>query len=454
MKNKLITKLISLYAVIIIVVNYFFPQFGIYELLSICFLVHAIGSVVWSTFYTFPVRNLFAVLMILETLFGPIFQYHIPYLSLIPSSYKMSVESAEYYAYVLPAVCFFILGLFSNIKKPQFENINLVEIEKLHYQKTGLALGLILAGFLFTMLKGMAPSTLKFVFYLLAGFKFVGVFLLVLGRGKYLVWLLIVYGYEVAESLRSGMFHDLLVWLFFLAFTFSIRYNFNLRFKIIGLVSFFALVITIQLIKAEYRKQLNSTEQGGSFAAAADIASDKLDARNEEEASQLQTVELVNRINQGWIISRVMYWVPRYESHAYGETIYKYLEAAFLPRIIAPNKLVAGDQAIFDKYTGLGLKGSTTSMGMSSLGDGYANFGIIGGWIFMFCYGYLFNLCLQYIGKLSQHMPVLILFVPVIFAYPVRPDCETQTILGHFVKSVILLVIIFFFFKKSFLIRE
>jgi hypothetical protein len=124
------------------------------------------------------------------------------------------------------------------------------------------------------------------------------------------------------------------------------------------------------------------------------------------------------------------------------------LEAAFLPRIIAPNKLKAGDRTIFMKYSGLALLPGT-SMGLSSMGDAYINFGIIGGCIFMFLLGLLFSEVLNGFYKYSRYYPFLLLFTPLVFYYPIRPDCELQTSLGHLVKSCFLIYMLVLFWKRD-----
>jgi len=116
---------------------------------------------------------------------------------------------------------------------------------------------------------------------------------------------------------------------------------------------------------------------------------------------------------------------------------------------MAPNKLNAGDRSIFMKYSGLKIRAGT-SMGLSSLGDAYINFGITGGCIFMFLLGLFYNAILLVFYKKSQTYPILILFSSIVFYYPIRPDCELQTILGHVIKSCFLIYLMIQFFKNSF----
>ena len=72
-------------------------------------------------------------------------------------------------------------------------------------------------------------------------------------------------------------------------------------------------------------------------------------------------------------------------------------------------------------------------MGLSSVGDAYVNFGVFGGVLFMFILGFLYSEVLNTFHKNAYRYPVLILFVPLVFYYPIRPDCELQTILTRFV---------------------
>ena len=154
------------------------------------------------------------------------------------------------------------------------------------------------------------------------------------------------------------------------------------------------------------------------------------------------------RINQGFIVTNIMYTVPEKVPFENGAELMRILEAAFLPRILAPNKLNAGDRAIFTKYSGIPLQ-EGTSMALSSLGDGYINFGIVGGCIFMFFFGLVFSEVLNGFFKVSRFYPFILLFTPMVFYYPIRQDCELQTSLGHLVKSCFLIYVMVIFWKKD-----
>ena len=105
------------------------------------------------------------------------------------------------------------------------------------------------------------------------------------------------------------------------------------------------------------------------------------------------------------------------------------------------------------KYSGIAVQAGT-SMGLSSVGDAYVNWGVFGGVIFMFFLGFFYNEILNIFYKNSFVYPILILFVPLVFYYPIRPDCELQTILGHVFKSCFLIFVMIQVWGFSFKVRK
>lgn len=88
-------------------------------------------------------------------------------------------------------------------------------------------------------------------------------------------------------------------------------------------------------------------------------------------------------------------------------------------------------------------------MSISALGDGYVNYGTFGGSIFMFLFGFAFNIVLNGFQRFSRHFPIILLFTPLVFYYPIRPDTALQTGLGHLVKASFLLWVMLLFWKKD-----
>jgi hypothetical protein len=373
-------------------------------------------------------------------------------------AYRMKIPEFEYFSYAIPAVISFIIGLHITAGNHKGEIIDEEGIKGFVGRNSQLPYIFIAIGFLSSILSGFVSAELAFVFYLLGSFKFVGLFLLILGgeelkllplKDLRILPLTLVLGSVVVSSLGNGMFHDLLTWMIFLGAVYAIQYKIGPNVKLIGFALFVLIAVLIQQLKGDYRK----STQGGGEDAGIEALTETYEAKTQGDNSIFSFSSLapsVTRINQGFIITNIMNTVPDRVPFSRGEEMMEILEAAILPRVVDPGKLQAGDRMIFEKYSGIHLRVGT-SMGLSSLGDAYLNFSIVGGSLFMFFLGLCYSEVLNYFHKLSLKRSALILFLPLIFYYPIRPDCELQTILGHLVKAVFLILLMIYFWRNTFL---
>ena len=403
--------------------------------------------------------------MCLQMLVGPVFAYN-GLDKFVYTIYSMKIPEETYFLYVIPAVLCFIFGLHLNAGNLKGEVIDVNSVKKFTQQQPDLPYIFIVIGFVASLLSILVPGNfsttdaisqrggsgwLFFVLYLLGDLKYIGVFLMILGKPRMKALpTILVYGSIISSSLGSGMFHDLLTWVIMLAAIFAIRYKPPNYIKGIFVFGFLTLAFTIQMVKSNYRSLLGNTENAGvsTFTEALEQRESKNDVFD------IKSLAISNiRINQGFIITNIMKTVPDRIPYSNGAELGQILEAAFLPRFLAPDKLEAGDQKIFNKYTGLNVR-SGTSMGLSSVGDAYINFGIIGGCIFMFFLALLYNGILKVFYHYSKFIPVLLLLTPLVFYYPIRPDCELQTGFGHVIKSCFLIVALFIIWRKAFIINR
>lgn len=362
--------------------------------------------------------------------------------------YRMKIPEDEYFAYAIPAVISFIIGLHIFSKNLMGEHIDQEKIKDFVKEHPSMPYIFIGAGLSASIFSSFFSAEIAFVFYLIGSFKFIGLFMIILS-GTYIkpLPLALVFGSIISTSLGDGMFHDLLTWIIFTACVYGIRYKFGIYIKIGGLALFILFAVVVQQLKSSYREALGSEGAGvETFTEVYETQSDKGIFSFEALAPS------VTRINQGFIITNIMNNIPARVPFSNGEEMMQILEAAFLPRFLAPNKLTAGNREIFTKYSGIKLR-EGTSMGLSSLGDAYINFGITGGSIFMFILGLAYNNILKIFQNKGYTYPILILFTTLVFYYPIRPDCELQTILGHLVKSCFFLYIMITAGEKMFSIN-
>lgn len=108
---------------------------------------------------------------------------------------------------------------------------------------------------------------------------------------------------------------------------------------------------------------------------------------------------------------------------------------------------MAGGQDNFKKYTGLEI-GSGTSMGLSIIGESYANFGVFGGIIFMGAWGLFLAWYWRGIVNFVHKYPLLLFFIPIIYLQVIKAETELVVVLNHLVKSSIAIVLFFIFATK------
>lgn len=432
----------GVYLLSLIFIKILWPDISWWSLAALAISINQFLLLFFSIGTVVPIRYIAGTFMCLQMLIGPTFAYNgLDKYQFV--DYVMRIPEADYFAYAIPAVLMFIFGLHITAGKLRGEIINEAEIRKFVDNSGQLPYIFIVIGFLAGYVSGSFGSELAFVFVLLGGFKYIGLFMLLLGSKKLKLWVMIlVVGSIIASSLSGAMFHDLLTWLIMLGTILAIKFKPNVTLKAIATTGFILLAVIIQQLKGEYRQTLRS--ESGNIDAFQNVYQENSNSLFDFKSLASSNV----RINQGFILTNIMRTVPEQVPFENGRELIKILEAAFLPRIIAPNKLNAGDRTIFTKYSRIPLRPGT-SMALGAMGDGYINFGIIGGCIFMFFLGLAFSEVLNGFYKFSKAFPFLLLFTPLVFYYPIRADCELQTSLGHLVKSCFLIYMMLLFWKKD-----
>lgn len=397
------------------------------------YLLHSLGK-------TIPIRSFFCVLYGLNFLASPALMYN-GFEELQPLAYAMKVPEDIYFAYALPAFLFFRIGLFIKSNQHQGEWVDSKKIAAID-NIFGIAIQCIVVGFFSSLISPFIPGGTNFIFYLLAQLKFFGLFLLIFsGQSLKNYWLIIIYGSIVISSFLGGMFHDLMIWFVYIGAVYCIKLKPITLLKVSGLVVFIIFAIFIQSIKAGWREKTWDENQSASIELLGDVSSD-ISKSNGGYFSKENLGPQLSRINQGWILASTMNNVPASVPFANGGVLKSYLIAVFVPKFLAPDKLGFGDTQTFNTYSGHTISGGT-SMSLGSMADGYLNFGINGGIIFMFFFGLIFNLILKYLGKKSIQYPYLPLLSVILFTYPIRPDVNLSIVIGFVFKALIFVYLVY-----------
>jgi hypothetical protein len=156
---------------------------------------------------------------------------------------------------------------------------------------------------------------------------------------------------------------------------------------------------------------------------------------------------VIARYNQGWIINRVMETVPAVEPYAKGATLKTDLLAALLPRVLAPNKLVAGGQDSMVRYANY-QTAEGTSMNLGFAGEMYANFGYWGGILGCFGYALTLGLAFRWVCRRTSTTALWWVFVPYVGISCLKAEEGIGEVWNWVTKATLICVAIYFAFPS------
>jgi hypothetical protein len=395
-----------------------------------------------------PIESFILVIASTQWIIGPLLSY-----AGLSNHYKMYmyVPEADYIALAVPCVILYSLGLYTFRSRKRIGHIaSYAEHTRQIVNTSGfLPFYLIGIGFVFSLVVDKLPASLAFPGYVLSSLKYVGlIYLLFSDRQENKIAILIIaFAVTFLSSLWSKMFHDLILWTVFIGMYAAYIFRPAMARKILMVCLGISFIFVIQAAKDEYRARLRTEGQ----RAEVQTFIQSIESRFEDDAQlRSNNIErMVHRLNQGWIISRIMQHVPAKVPFAEGETIVTAIKASLLPRILYPDKPEAGGKVNYEKYTGYYLQ-IGTSMGISLLGEAYINYDVKGAWIFMFVFGVISSFVIRQIFQLSARYPTIWLWLPLILFHFVKAETELLVQLNFLLKSI-LIVYVFVWANKHFL---
>jgi hypothetical protein len=359
--------------------------------------------------------------------------------------YGMKIPSDYYYSLALPGFILFSLGMYSIPTK--IFKIKTKEIDQGALLNKTFLVRLSIITILFRLLYGFVPGELSFILYLISLLRFVSTFALLSIDKKLWYWSALVLVLELLSSFLKGMYHDALMWLIFFGLYFIYALKPTFRIKLIGVFGVITLILFVQSIKSIYRSRVWSGERAATIETAIEIGANQVDKGS--ILGQENLLGTLNRGNQAWIFASTVDNMDMGNNFQGLTNAKKYLEAALLPRFLAPNKIKSGDKEIFNEFSGHTINEST-SMGLGIFADGYIAYGAWGVYIFGFALGLIFSLTFKLVERWSKISPFYVLLLLPLLNYAVRPDCELQTTINHLVKGIVLYGFLVYLTRKRF----
>jgi len=164
------------------------PTFAFISTLTLYTLIDLLKSIG----KTIPIMELTVFLMVVQMLYAPALELYF-FSNYFPNSVwrsLMFIDPEIYFDFTLPATLFFIVGIYIPYRRKSAaeritEATEKLKLTKAKIEKTGIALILIgfSAGILSMFIK---VGSLKFIFFLLEYFQFIGMFYLILSQSKFM----------------------------------------------------------------------------------------------------------------------------------------------------------------------------------------------------------------------------------------------------------------------------
>ncbi len=407
------------------------PWIGVGIALTVAVALHtALASrvVPW-----FP--GLAVLIALLQWVLAPWVAYH--QTPLVPA-FAMTVSPATYFSYAVPCVLALAIGLYlplwrAGMRVPARAAMAVPAGFRLSCDVM-IALGIV------ARLAGMQdiPWSLSYALMLVSDLAWVGAFGLLLVRARGWGWrLALVFVVRAALASSDAMFHDLLLWA--AAAGLLIAFVRQLRPATIGALAAAGLLLlgVVNEVKVSFRSLLAGSPEltlMGRSAALAGVLGDEL-AHPLAAFAGRDWVRTVTRANQGWIIAHVESWVPMREPYADGETVGAALRSALAPRVLDPEKYVAGG-TYFERFTGLALPRST-SMNLSVAGEMYANFGPVGGVCGVLVFGMLVGSLVRGFAALARRSPLWWAWAPYVLLYVMQAENGVGEEVNQIVKALV-----------------
>ena len=388
----------------------------------------------------FAFREWTLFLYALNYLFSPAITYQFDQ-SLL--TYPMKIEPIEYFSIAIPGFLCLYGGMYAFKTRIFTPRMEIVRRDVKNNES--LLVNFVYIGVIFRLFGSVFPNEIAFFIYLLSSMRFVGAFALFsYDSSKYWKWVVALLLLELYFGAIAAMYHDAVMWILFFALYLVYDIKPSRSVRIVGLSICILLILFIQGLKGAYRAKVSEigTSDLGLVIETTSEVSDNIGSYDNILGS-------LNRGNQAWIFASTKERMDRIGDYQGLHILGIYAEAALLPRILAPDKIMSGDKKIFNTYSGHQIN-QNTSMGLGVFADGYIAYGYWGVMVFTFGLGLLFNFTFRIVESWAKLSEFYVLMVLPLLNYAIRPDCELQTTINHLAKGLIIFGILVTLTKFNF----
>lgn len=370
---------------------------------------------------------------------------------------SMIIPREAYFGYALPAIALFCFFLTFPLRGGDDDGDAFADtIARIRKQLSGMDRKLFLilylaASLVFSFLTGALPDALQFVAFLVYISSFAILLYIYFSPAfntKY--WILVLFLVAIfVISLSKGMFTVLaFMSLAIFSFFFFGRRTSFIR-KLVFFVAAIFFFIIFQNVKVTYRKYVwVQKSQENKALLFADLFVENL-GKGSNLFDPRSFFPVYVRGNQGYFVALVMYRYPAVKPFDSGERLFQVLLSSLVPRLLWPDKPMAGGKFNMQYYAGRVI--STYTVNVGPLGEAYGSFGWAGGILYMGILGFFIRWVYSRVFAVGRRYPLVILWIPVLF-FQVSYSAENDTlqILNSLIKISVFIYLVFRIFPELF----
>ena len=293
------------------------------------------------------------------------------------------------------------------------------------HAKTGITI--VVTGVLSFFFIGLVPEELRFVVTLFFFSAFAGILYIYYSPpmpSKNILLILFTL-FILGLAIQSGVF-TVVVFMGITLFSFLfLGKSYALWKKLLVFVIGCFVLFMVQNVKTSYRDiTWRGKEVDNKSTLFMDVAFDKL-SNIDKLINTDGFFPVYMRTNQGYNIAVVMRRIPANQDFDNGNHLFLAAASALVPRLIWPDKPLAGGKESMKYYTGYIIEGWSTNV--SPLGEAYGSFGPVWGIFYMFVLGIFIRWVYKRVFVIAQNLPLLVLWIPVLF-YQITFSMETDSL--------------------------
>lgn len=328
---------------------------------------------------------------------------------------KMPIPPEEFFSFNIPAVVSMGLGFFigrgrSSDDRPTIKAIiSHLKVDVLAIRPPVIMLLTASAAVAYTITNFLPESIRQlnvFLYYSL----FACAFYIFFYKNFPWKWYFIagMVGFILLDALNSGMFTIIAYMSGLILILVVADKKVHLYNKIGLVIAGVAILAFIQLFKLDLRRSYKK----GENATVTDLAT-RVVSNSQETALEAFMYPIYQRMNQGYNIALVQERIPSQVNFLGGEYLGLTILSSFVPRVVWPDKPKAGGAENMRIYTGIIL--TTWSTNIGPVGEAYGNFGVFGGWVYLFVFSFFIRYAYTKFLDICRARPIFFLWLPAMF---------------------------------------